>query len=467
VKARPRKPRRFFAAFARIFPRAAALLLLVSALGGGDAAAQPRTKSITIVYAGSSTNQAPGWIAYESGIFRKYGLDVQLVHVTGGPKAVQVLTGGYATLGQIAGAPAVQSILQGSDAVIIGGILNTMNYQFMVEKGIQKPEDLKGKSVAASRAGSSSDFATRFALDKYGLTPGKDVNVIEIGTQPERFAALESGRVSGVMLEAPQTLKAKRLGFRVMADLQMLGLEYQGTALVTTRALIKSRPEVVRNLIKAYAEAIYYYKTHPRESIAVLQKYLKIDDMDALQEAYEAIGLTLVPEKPYPTMRGIQMILAELAAREPKAQTAKPEQFVDLSFIKELDASGFIDRLYKGKPVVAVVDAPKPQAPSPKESAAAKPAAPVAAERKLAPTAAKTAPTPTAAPKSGPQEYIVKSGDTLARVAEKYYGNMMKWPKIYEANRQTLKNPDYVFVGQKLIIPVDDLAGGFATTASQ
>jgi nucleoid-associated protein YgaU len=161
------------------------------------------------------------------------------------------------------------------------------------------------------------------------------------------------------------------------------------------------------------------------------------------------------------------MILAELAAREPKAQTAKPEQFVDLSFIKELDASGFIDRLYKGKPVVAVVDAPKPQAPSPKESAAAKPAAPVAAERKLAPTAAKTAPTPTPAPKSGPQEYIVKSGDTLARVAEKYYGNMMKWPKIYEANRQTLKNPDYVFVGQKLIIPVDDLAGGFATTASQ
>jgi NitT/TauT family transport system substrate-binding protein len=460
VKRRPRRLRLWYATVS-----GAAVVLLAAGFTGG-AAAQPRTKNITIVYAGTSTNQAPGWVAYESGIFRKYGLEVQLVHVTGGPKAVQVLTGGYATLGQVAGAPAVQSILQGSDAVIIGGILNTMNYQFIVEKSIQRPEDLKGKSVAASRAGSSSDFATRFALDKYGLTPGKDVNVLEIGTQPERFAALESGRVSGVMLEAPQTLKAKRMGFRVMADLQMLGLEYQGTALVTTRSLIKSRPEVFRSLMKAYAEAIYYYKTHPRESIAVLQKYLKIDDMDALQEAYEAIGLTLVPEKPYPTMRGIQMILGELAAREPKAQTAKPDQFVDLSFIKELDGSGFIDRLYKGKPVVAAVDTPKAQAASAKEPAAAKPG-PVAAERKLAPVPPKPAPAPVAAPapKAAPQEYIVKSGDTLARVAEKYYGNMLKWPKIYEANRQALKNPDYVFVGQKLIIPVDDLAGNFATTS--
>ncbi|HTM08676.1 MAG TPA: ABC transporter substrate-binding protein [Verrucomicrobiae bacterium] len=443
------------------------VLLVAVAVGGPsahEAAAQPRSKNITIVYAGTSTNQAPGWVAYEAGIFRKYGLEVQLVHVTGGPKAVQVLASGYATLGQVAGAPVVQSILQGSDVVLIGGILNTMNYQFIVDKNIQRPEDLKGKSVAVSRAGSSSDFATRFALDKYGLVPGKDVGIVEIGTQPERFAALESGRVHGVMLEAPQTLKAKRMGLRVMADLQMLGLEYQATGLATTRSLIKSRPEMFRNLMKAYAEAIYYYKTHPRESIAVLQKYLKIDDMDALQEAYEAVGLTLVPEKPYPTLKGIQMILGELAGREPKAQTAKPDQFVDLTFIKELDASGFIDRLYKGKPVIARNDAPKPQPPSAKETTAVSKANSSSAEKKSAPAAAKPAPLP-AAMKSAAQEYTVKAGDTLGRLAQKYYGDIFKWTRIYEANRQTLKTPDYIFVGQKLLIPGDDVAGTFVPAA--
>ena len=430
----------------------------VYAFSVNEAAAQPRSKNITIVYAGTSTNQAPGWVAYEAGIFRKYGLEVQLVHVTGGPKAVQVLVSGYATMGQVAGAPAVQSILQGSDVVLIGGILNTMNYQFIVDKSIQRPEDLKGKSVAVSRAGSSSDFATRFALDKYGLVPGKDVGIVEIGTQPERFAAIDSGRVQGVMLEVPQTLKAKKMGLRVMADLQMLGLEYQATGLATTRSLIKSRPEIFRNLMKAYAEAIYYYKTHPRESIAILQKYLKIDDLDALQEAYEAVGLTLVPEKPYPTLKGIQMILGELAGREPKAQTAKPDQFVDLTFIKELDASGFIDRLYKGKPVIARSDAPKPQPPSAKETTAISKATALSSERK---------PAPAAGSKSAVQEYTVKPGDTLGRLAQKYYGDVFKWTRIYEANRQTLKTPDYIFVGQKLVIPVDDIAGSFATGSSQ
>lgn len=445
--------------------RRAALVFLASfaicAVALNEAAAQPRSKNITIVYAGTSSNQAPGWVAYESGIFRKYGLDVQLVHVTGGPKAVQVLASGYATLAQVAGAPVIQSSLQGSDVVLIGGILNTMNYQFIVAKDIQRPEDLKGKAVAASRAGSSSDFATRFALDKYGLVPGKDVAVIEIGTQPERFAALESGRVQGVMLEVPHTLRAKRMGHHLMADLQMLGLEYQGTGLATTRSLIKSRPEIFRNLMKAYAEAIYYYKTHPRESIAILQKYLKIDDAEALQEAYEGVGLTLVPEKPYPTLKGIQMILGELAGREPKAQTAKPEQFVDLTFIKELDSSGFIDRMYKAKPAVARVDSPKPASASAKDTKSTSP------ERKAPPAAAKAAPIPTAAPKSSGQEYIVKSGDTLARLAQKYYGDVFKWTRIYEANRQILKTPDYIFVGQKLMIPVDDVAASFVTGHSQ
>jgi NitT/TauT family transport system substrate-binding protein len=419
------------------------------------APAQAR-KNVTIVYAGTSSNQAPGWVAYEAGFFRKYGLDVQMVHVVGGPRAVQVLTSGSAVVAQVPGPSVVQSNLQGSDVVFIAGTLNTMNYQFIVDKNIQRPDELKGKSVAVSRAGSSSDFATRFALDKYGLVPGKDVTIVEIGTQPDRFAALESGRVHGVMLEVPLTLKAKKMGFKVLADLQMLGLEYQATGIATTRAMVKSSPDVLRSLMKAYVEGIHYYKTHPKESIAILQKYLKTDDLEALKETYEAIGLTLVPEKPYPTLRGIQMILGELTSKEPKAQAAKPEQFVDVSFLKELDSSGFIDKLYKANPAVASAGVPAPAAAKDKVVVASK-SAPPAEKAKPAPASAKTV--PASSPKGGSQEYTIQAGDTLSRLAQRHYGDALKWNRIYEANKQTVKNPNYIFIGQKIVIPGDETSG--------
>jgi NitT/TauT family transport system substrate-binding protein len=421
-----------------------------------DRAPAQAPQSVAIVYAGLSGNQAPGWVAYEAGFFRKYGLDVKMVHVVGGPKAVQVLTSGSAVLAQVSGLPTIQSRLQGSDIVFLGGILNTLNYQFIVDKSIQRPEDLKGKAVAVSRVGSSSDFATRFALDKYGLVAGKDVSIVEIGSQPDRFAALETGKIQGVMVEVPLTLKAKKMGFRVLADLQMLGLEYQATGLVTTQAMIKSRPDVIRNIMKAYVEGIHYYKTHPKESIAILQKYLKTDDMEALKETYEAIGLTLIPEKPYPTLRGIQMILGELGAKDPKAQAAKPEQFVDLSFMKELDTSGFIDRLYKANPAVASAGVLAPAAAKDKEVVVSK-SAPPAEKAKPAPASAKTV--PASSPKDGSQEYTIQAGDTLSRLAQRHYGDALKWNRIYEANKQSLKNPNYIYIGQKIVIPGDETSG--------
>src|SRR5918994_328619 len=142
----------------------------------------------------------------------------------------------------MAGAAVLQSHLNGSDVVMIAGFLNTLDYQLMVDKNITRPDQRRGKAMAVSRFGSSSDFATRYALDKYGLVPEKDVTILEIGSQPARFAALETGKIQAAMVAVPSTVRAKALGFQMLADLQMLGLEYQHTGLATTQALIKSRP---------------------------------------------------------------------------------------------------------------------------------------------------------------------------------------------------------------------------------
>jgi nucleoid-associated protein YgaU len=382
---------------------------------------------------------------------------------------VQTLVSGDVAAAQVAGTSVMQSNLQGSGVVMIAGFLNTMDYKFIVARDITRPDQLKGKTVAVSRVGSSSDFATRYALEKYGLIPDKDVVILQIGSQPARFSAMETGQIHGVMIAIPLTAKAKKMGLNTLADLQMLGLEYQHTGLAVTRNLIKTEPDLVRNILRGFVEGIHFMKRHRKESTAVLAKYLKTDDADALEEAYESVIQALIPEKPYPTLKGIDTILREMGVKDPNARTAKPEQFVDLTFVKELDSSGFIDRLYKSTTVAKTASAPMEPGPQMAQKT------PPAAEAKAIPAQEKTRQvakqisastettitTPVIAKptKPGAQEYTVKLGDTLSKLAERFYSSMSKWEKIYEANKDILKNPHYIYVGQKLIIPLDDQPG--------
>ncbi len=440
----------------------------LSIAAAAESPAPQALKKVVIGYSAISTSQAPAWVAYEAGIFRKYGLDVQLIFVESGSRTVQTLISGDVVAAQVAGPSVIQSNLQGSGVVLIAGILNTMDYKFIVSRDITRPDQLKGKVVAVSRIGSSSDFATRYALEKYGLIPDKDVSILQIGSQPARFSALETGKIHGVMIAVPLTAKAAKMGYNTLADLQMLGLEYQHTGLAVTQNVIKTQPELVRNVLKAFVESIYYIKTHRKEAIAILGKYLKTDDPEALVEAYESVGQALIPEKPYPTLKGIQIMLREMGIKDPAARAARPEQFVDMTFVKDLDSSGFIDRLYKSTAVAKVAARAEPAAtPAPaKEKAApaeskvkavgtveekAKPTAkqpPAAAEKPAVPKVASTV-------KPAAEEYIIKQGDTLSKLAEGFYNSMNKWPKIYEANRDSVKNPNYIFIGQKIVIPPD------------
>jgi len=435
----------------------------IASAGAGEGSPAQALEKVRIAYSSISGNQVPAWVAYEQGFFRKNGLDVELVFIEGGSRAANALVSGDVTFSQMAGPSILQSNLQGQDVVIVAGFLNTMDYQLMVHKSITRPDQLKGKSLAVSRFGSSSDFATRYALDKYGLVPDKDVTILEIGTQPARFAALEAGKIDGAMVAIPLTLKAKTLGFHALADLKMLGLEYQHTGLATTRSMIKSRPAVVRNAVKAFVEAIHYYKTHRKEALAILRKYLKDNDPQDLEETYNAIGLALIPEKPYPTQRGIQVMLQELSAKDPKARAARPEQFMEISFLKELDSSGFIDRLYKSQPVVASREPVARPSPSGRVQEKTSPSVTVqekapreksGAKSSLASPRMKSQPT-TLAATALPQEYTVQAGDTLSHIAGRFYGSEYKWRKIYQANANTVKNPNYIFIGQSLLIPAD------------
>ena len=426
-------------------------------------------KKIYIGYSGISTGQSPAWIAYEKGFFRKHGLDVQLIFIEGGTKTVQTLISGDVTAAQVAGSSVIQSNLKKSGVVMVGGFLNTLDYKLIVSRDITRPDQLRGKTLAVSRIGGSSDFATRYALEKYGLSPDKDVNIIQIGSQPARMAALEAGKIHGSMIAVPTTAEAKKLGLNTLADLQMLGLEYQHTGLAVTQKLIKDDPTLVRNLMKAFVDAIHFLKTRRQESMQVLAKYLRTNDQDALDDAYESIALTLIPDKPYPTLKGIQTILRELGTKDPAARAASPERFVDLSFVKELDSSGYIAKALKAPAVAGPIPMVKKEIP-PSAPALAKATEPSpepirttenkedkAKTVKIANSDAATAPSPSPAKKTSAKpaaaQYVVKAGDTLSKLAEHFYKSTQQWEKIYEANRDQLKNPNYIYIGMTLTIP--------------
>ena len=421
-------------------------VLLPAGVMASESAPERPLEKVVIAYSSLSGNMAPLWITHERGLFRKYGLDVQLVFIESGTTTVQSLVSKDIYFAQMAGAAVVQSRLRGADVVMIAGVINTLNFKLYVDKSIKQPDQLKGKTVAVTRFGSSTDFALRYALERYGFTPEKDVAIVQAGNMPAILASLETGRIQGAMLSAPFTLRAKKMGLPLMADLQMLGLEYQHTGLATTQAFIKSRPDLVRSVMKAYVEGIHYYKTHRAESLAILAKYLRTSDTDVLTEVYEDVGLRLTAEKPYPTLRGIEIMLRELAATNAKISTPRPEEFVDLTFIKELDGSGFIDRLYK----TTVAAASREESHSTPANGRGSSAPGTEKTKAIAATIKSVA---TTGLSDGVSEYTVEPGDTLSLIARKYYGTQLKWEKIYQANKSTMKHPDYIYVGQKIIIP--------------
>jgi len=224
--------------------------------------------------------------------------------------------------------------------------MNTLPYSIVADIKITRFEQLKGTKAAISKFGSTSDLAVRFALERNGLTPGKDVTIIQLGDQNTRFAGLTAGSVQSTLISPPFDITAKKMGFNILADMADLGLPYQHETVATTDRFIKEHPETVRKFLRAFVAGIHLWMTDEKKTKEVLAKRLRIKEKEILDETYVAYK-KLTEKKPYPTVKGIQFQIDDVAKRNPKAKNAKPEDFFNITMLKELDQSGFIDKLYK------------------------------------------------------------------------------------------------------------------------
>jgi NitT/TauT family transport system substrate-binding protein len=306
---------------------------------------------INVGYSAISADQLPAWVAKDSGIFAKNGLDVQLIFFTGGTTAILALVSGDVPITQVSGPGLVSSVLGGSDAVFVAAGITSLNYVLMGKPGVKTIDQLKGGTLAISRFGSATDSIARFALKKVGLGVGKDVTLIQVGSGPERLSALQTGRVTAAVINPPSSFIAEKRGMAILADVAQMGLVFQHTGAATTKRFIREHNDTVRRYVRSHVEAVHKMWTDKEATVRALGKYMGSGlDREILEKSWENVmHETLYPKLQYPSLEGLKTVIEDLAERDPRAKTMKPEQFVDMSFIRELDQSGFIDGLYKKK----------------------------------------------------------------------------------------------------------------------
>src|ERR687897_1181110 len=225
-------------------------LLTIASFAGAQAA------RINVGYSAISADQLPAWVAKETGIFAQNGLDAQLIFFTGGTTAILALVSNDVPITQVSGPGLVNSALAGSDAVFIAAGMTSLNYVLMGKAGVKSGEQLKGGTVAISRFGSATDSIARFALRRIGLTPGKDVTLVQVGSGPERLSAALTGRVSASVINPPSSFVAEKKGLAIIADVAKMGLVFQHTGAATTRRFIRENPDIVRRYVKSHVEAV-------------------------------------------------------------------------------------------------------------------------------------------------------------------------------------------------------------------
>lgn len=322
-------------------------LVLSFGLPSFAAAAPPRVR---VAYSSISANTLPLWIALDQGLFAKYGVEVEPVYLAGEPQLTQALISQEVVMAQQGAVGAIRGNMGGLDLTIVLGVINTFVYSLVTRPDIQRMEDFKGRKIGIGGSfGGPPAFATRWLLRRFGLQPDRDVAMLQIlgGGQPQRLAALQAGTIDGILLSAPATLLAKRAGLRILVNLATLQAEYPQTVFTTTRQFLQRQPEVAGAIVKGLVEGIALSKNRKETAMQTISKWLKTKDRDILEEIYREIVEKGLVKKPYPTIGGIQLLLDELSSQEPRFSKARPEAFIDTTLLRAIDASGFIDALYR------------------------------------------------------------------------------------------------------------------------
>lgn len=262
------------------------------------------------------------WVAEEKGLFKKQGVDVEVIIIGGG-----------------------------ADTVLTAAPMKTGLQRLMVRPEIKTPADLKNKKIAVTRFGSASHWVLQLFLRKWGMRPD-DIQMLQLGSSPAMFASLEKGGIDRAVFTIPTFFVAEERGYRILADPVDLDIYYLQNSFDSTRGYLKRNRDQALRVIKALCEGIAYFRKYKKESVAVMQKKLRIQSAQEKDLKYLELSYNLLADKfyntvPYANPKAIETTLDFVAGEDSKAKGIDPKQFVDESLVREIEASGFIKHLYE------------------------------------------------------------------------------------------------------------------------
>ena len=310
-------------------------ILLPHSTEGADA------PSIRIVYNALGGSMAPLWLGQELGLFAKHGLQHNLNYLAA-TTSVQAIVAGSEDIGMV-GNQCIDLALEGADTVYVAANINRFVFHLYGDPAIKTVQDLKGKTVAATQAAASTDYATRIVLRRFGLVPDKDVKILFTGSMPALLTTVKSGNAQAGLMSAPTTTQALELGLKPILNVTELNIPFVFVGVCTTRKMIRQKPDHINRFLRAYIEALAIIRTDREAAFKAMGKFLKTDNRQTLESIYDDYG-SAYQRVPLMTKQEVQAVLE--VVKSPKGVQAKPEDFYDNSFVQKIDASGFINSLY-------------------------------------------------------------------------------------------------------------------------
>ncbi len=301
---------------------------------------------IRAAYTSIAIQMTPLYLMKELDLPRKQGLNAELLYIPVSSRAVQAALAGEIRFLTSGGVANINANMAGADFVGLTATLNTFTFKILSQPEIRELIALRGKRVGISRLGGASDFSIRYALDRWGLMPERDVAILQIGGEPELAAALQGKAIDAAVISEPFATLAQRAGAHLLYDLSNLGVSYTLHGIGTRKSFVREQRDIVVRFMRAYLEGIYLFKTKKDLSLSTLKKYTRLDDISVMQASYDEYSKKLIRNVPYPNREGIQIIIDQLAKSRPQAKSLNPSDFIDPSILKEIEESGFVKRLY-------------------------------------------------------------------------------------------------------------------------
>ena len=298
---------------------------------------------INVSYGAISGSMAQTWVAKEARLFDKHGLDVNLVYISGGPRSIMSLIGGSVHFVNHSGMPALEAYQRGADTALIASPMNQLEHALVVQKNITGTEQLRGKILGMSTAGSLTDILLREGLRLNNIAE-KDVTILPVGDLGARLSGLQTGRIHGAIIAGIQTLTAHKLGFRTLIDYSKLPLEIAGSGILVRRSYVTKNHDLTLRFLKAWIEGLYLLKAKPDFALTVLKKYVASQDNEVITTIYNLYKERLML-KPTPTVNVAKSMLYLLSRSSPQVGGVSPEGFIEARYVNELESSGFFDEM--------------------------------------------------------------------------------------------------------------------------